>query len=124
MLGGTFKARGELVLATADWDGEVDFQGVDPGGLHSSLAGTLSGKARLKGVLTPTPRTLAVLDLKLRRRRRDWLPPVVAAKGTVHLGTRIIDLAGVTLSGQGHRVEARGSVNLSSRRVNLYLVEP
>ena len=119
-LGGRLKASGHLELESGDWSGILDVTGMDPGKLDASLAGKLKGRIQLKGVTTPSTRALAVLDLDLKRKQRDWLPRQVLADGTVHLGTEVLDLAGVRLRGDGHALEARGSVNISSGRVNLY----
>jgi len=119
-LDGAFKAGGRLELESGDWSGTLDLEGMNPGVLDDSLAGRLRGQVKLKGVTSPAPRALAVLDLDLTRRDRDWLPRRVRADGTMHLGTRVLDLAGVRLRGDGHTLEARGSVNIQSRLVNLY----
>ena len=119
-LGGDLLGGGSLELASGDWKGTLDVSGMDPGVLDASLAGKLKGKVQLKGVTEPSMRALAVLDLDLARKQRDWLPRQVSIDGTVHLGTRVLDLAGVRLRGDGHTLEARGSVNISSGRVNLF----
>ena len=119
-LGGKFTADGRLELESSDWSGSAKLEGMDLGGLVSTLTGRLDGSVQLKGVTSPSPRALAVVDLSLARKERDWLPRQVKAGGTVHLGTRVIDLAGLTLRGDGHTLETRGSVNIESGQVNLF----
>jgi len=119
-LGGSFTGEGRMDMNTSDWSGALKVTGVDTGKLTPALAGRLDGRLKLKGVTSPAPRALSVVDLTLARKDRDWLPRKVKAAGTVHLGTRVLDLAGLKLSGDGHTLEARGSVNVRTGQVNLF----
>lgn len=123
LLGGKAEGKGSLLFDTLQWKSEVQLEAVDPQGIAPALSGTLSGKVAARGRIGATQSGLAVLDLELRRRhrRRDLLPRKLGLKGSVHLGPKIVDLAGLTLSGDGNRVRGRGSINLERKSVNVYL---
>lgn len=121
--GGKATAAGRLDLAAGTWNGHVKLRGGDLSSVSPELAGELSGNVALKGGLRSVDRGLAVASLRLRRtprKGRDWLPREITASGTVHLGPRVLDLAGVKIQGGSIALEARGSVNVATRQVNLY----
>lgn len=127
-LGGHFTGEGSLNLTTGHWSAALALLRLDASPLADLLGGRLGGTVRLKGIIGEGARTsaaedrlLAVLDLKLRDRPRDWLPRTVAAAGSVHLdGSRLV-LAGVRLRGDGQSLDARGTVDTETLRLNLRL---
>jgi autotransporter translocation and assembly factor TamB len=121
LMRGGFAGGGKLNLASGEWDGELTLKGMDPGRIHPLLGGALGGTLNLKGGLESMKKGLAVLRLELKRSRKDFLPRTIKVGGSVHLGSRILDLAGVTFDGDGNRLKARGSVNLRSKRMDLFL---
>ena len=120
-LGGKFAGSGALNLRSSDWNGDLDLTDVDPAAAHPLLAGKLSGTARLRGTTRGLAKGLAVVDLTLKRRRKDWIPRQVALKGTIHLGDDGLNLAGVRLRGGGATAQARGTIRLSPLQPNLHL---
>ncbi|MBW2731645.1 MAG: translocation/assembly module TamB domain-containing protein [Deltaproteobacteria bacterium] len=123
MLGGKAEGGGALVFQNGEWKAELKLAGVDPAALVPALRGKVSGKVTVKGRLGAAKAGLAVVDLELQRRprRRDPIPRKLGLKGSIHLGSEIVDLAGLTLSGDGNRVRGRGSIQLKRKAVNLYL---
>lgn len=122
-LGGSFKGNGELDLKSGAWRVETKLAGADPGALVPALAGTLDGSVTLRGSLEPTVTGLAVVDLRLQRnsRRRDYLPRNLTVRGSAHVGTRVVDLAGLTVSADGNSARVRGSVNIPLQRANVFV---
>jgi len=121
LMGGSVQGRGQMDLATGDWSGSAMLAGVNPSPVHEMLAGKLDGTVGLKGGARPLNRGLAVLKVRLRRTGRDLLPRVVDVTGSVHLGRKVVDLAGLTISGDGNSLVARGSLNLQLKQVNMFL---
>lgn len=119
--GGRFSGGGRLNLGTGDWSGTARLTGFNPATLSPTLAGTLQGEVTFKGSLHSMSRSLAVLDLSLARRQRDYLPSRVTVTGSMHLGTRILNLAGVRLRGDGASLDTRGTVDINSGKVDLHL---
>jgi len=120
LMGGEVQGRGTMDLAAGEWNGTARLTEVDPGVLHPLLAGRLDGRLDLKGALPPG-RGLAVVGVRLKRNRRDLLPRTLDLNGSLHLGQQVVDLAGLTISGDGNTLTARGSLNLKLRRVNVFL---
>jgi autotransporter translocation and assembly factor TamB len=124
LMGGQVSATAAMDLETGHWSANSRVADIDPAPLHPLLSGKLSGTVRAQGQLGPPPASaLAVVDLTLQRQRqrRDRLPARIRADGSLHLNLPMMDLAGVRLRGDGATLEARGSVNVASRRVNLHL---
>jgi hypothetical protein len=121
-LGGHVGGKAGLNLQNGNWSARAEVQGLEPGRVAPPLAGLLTGKVALRGTTRPLLTARAEMDLQLARPRRDLLPDRLRIGGNVHLGATILDLAGVTLTGEGNRLTARGSINIPSRRVNLSTV--
>jgi autotransporter translocation and assembly factor TamB len=123
-LGGQLRGTGEMALDKGTWRVETSLKGGELGGLVPALAGRLDGKVTLNGQLSPHPTGLAVVDVKLerkRRRRRDFLPRRLGVKGSLHVGTTVVDLAGLTVTADGNSARARGSINIPRKRANVFV---
>ncbi|MFH1130933.1 MAG: translocation/assembly module TamB domain-containing protein, partial [Pseudomonadota bacterium] len=121
-LRGRFSGSANLNFASGDWKGKLRSSGVAIGDMLKGLPGELEGEVLFSGQTKAPFRQLAVMDLVLKRPAGGWLPSTSKLTGTVHLSPAIIDLADVTISGEGNRIKvSRGSINLKDRRTNLYL---
>ncbi|MCK5800394.1 MAG: translocation/assembly module TamB domain-containing protein, partial [Deltaproteobacteria bacterium] len=122
-LGGGLSGRGTVLLRKGTWQLRTTVKDAQLGTLVPALAGRLNGTATLNGQLSPLT-GLAVLDVNLkrhRRRRRDFLPSRLAVRGTMHIGTSVVDLAGLTVFADGNSARVRGSINIPRRRANVFL---
>ena len=121
LLKGAFQGQGELDLSAGDWKSTLQFKAVNPGFLHRMLAGKLSGSASLRGSIRSLREGLAVVNLTLQRGRRDWLPPRVSVRGSVHLNKQKISLAGIRVVGGGASLQTHGWIKPASKNTNLHL---
>ena len=122
-LEGTFSgSSADFDLVTGNWKGRIQVKDVNAGPWMSVLEGKLQGTVEVqRGTLFPQLSAQTTVDLTLGRARRDWLPRTVEIDGKVNFNPAIIDLAGVSITGEGHTLKSRGSVNLISQEVNLHM---
>jgi hypothetical protein len=121
ILGGRVSGKAGLNLVSGNWTTRAMLAGVAAGRVAPALAGTLDGEVRLRGTTRPMLTARAEVTLRLDRPRRDLAPKELSIGGTAHFAPSIIDLAGLTVTGEGNRITARGSVNLATARANLQL---
>ena len=120
-LGGRFKGDGALDLESGDWRASLDVAELNLRPLEASLAGKLTGEAKLRGSIKSLDQGLAVVDLTLQRSRRDWLPRKVAVSGSVHLDRKRIVLAGIKIKGGGATIQPRGWFEPRTLRTDMHV---
>ncbi len=120
-LDGSFQGRGGLDLTSGEWNSKLKVAGLNLEPVDPMLAGKLSGSASLRGSIKTLNRGLAVVDLSLKRSKRDWLPRKVTLSGSVHLDRKRVVLAGIKVRGGGATVQPRGWLEPATLRADLHV---
>ena len=123
--GGTVKASGRMGLADGSWKAAIALSALNPQPLAQELRGQLGGTLKLSGRLDRQWSVLAVSNLQLKRERLGhgaarWIPRRIALRGSAHITPRIVDLASLTLDGDGNQIVFRGSVHPQRQRANVF----